>query len=81
VLAGFDSGASASEEARNSGGSLECTLLVGHVFDRQASATAGDKNVGRIEGEVQTADGQSAAEVNVTLRAVEDPGEARAVER
>ncbi len=81
VLAGFDSGASASEEARHSGGRVEFTLLVGHVSDRQASATAGDKNAGRIEGEVQTADGQSAAEVNVTLRAVEGPGEARAVER
>jgi len=56
-------------------------LLTLFEFEENSQAGASENAIGRIEGSVQTADGQSVAGAELTLRRVEEPGEMRRVER
>ena len=51
------------------------------VIEQEAQAGARQEGTGRIEGTVQTADGQSVAGVNLMLRAMDAQGEALPIER
>jgi iron complex outermembrane receptor protein len=80
-LMGLSPGVQASMRARSNGEPAEFGLRVEYGFEQEVHPGAGEKKTGHIEGTVQTADGQTVADVNLTLRLLEVKGETQPLER